>query len=81
LSKVKNEMRTISNKEYCELTRKIELYEKNFNRQISDDSFLSGLLQGWANAIKDPKEIPRVIEDMIEMSKKLAKKSGVGIVE
>lgn len=81
MSKTKNEMRTISNKEYCELTRKIELYEKNFNRQISDDSFLYGLLQGWASAIKDPKEIPRVIEDMIEMSKKLAKKSGVDIVE
>lgn len=38
---------------------------------------LSGLLQGWASAMKNPKELTRIMNDMLEYSKKLAKLGGV----
>jgi len=40
-------------------------------------AMLSGLLQGWVSALKDPKEVSRVKKDMIDFSKKLAKLGGV----
>ena len=42
-------------------------------------AMLSGLLQGWASALKDPKELSRIKTDMIEFSKKLAKLGGVNL--
>ncbi len=36
-------------------------------------AMLSGLLQGWASSLKDPNEVRRVIQDMLDYSKKLAK--------
>ncbi len=63
--------------EHCLVMERIENYEKNLKKQQTDDAFLSGLLQGWEESLKDPTEVKRVMEDMIEMAKKLVKKSGV----
>lgn len=40
-------------------------------------AYLSGLILGWSSALEDPTNVKRVIEDMIEMSKKLAEKGGL----
>jgi len=42
-------------------------------------AYLSGLILGWASSLEDPTQVKRVIEDMIEMSKKLAEKGGLEV--
>jgi len=42
-------------------------------------AYLSGLILGWSNALTDPKQVGRVMKDMIEMSKNLAEKGGLEV--
>lgn len=50
---------------------------ENYKGIKAEYAFLSGLLQGWEDALKDPNQLDRVLNDMIEMSKKLAEKGGI----
>lgn len=40
-------------------------------------AYLSGLIMGWASSLNDPTQVKRVIEDMLEMAKKLSEKGGL----
>lgn len=48
-------------------------------KQKAEYAYLSGLIMGWASALEDPTQVKRVIEDMIEMSKKLEVKGGLEV--
>ena len=60
-----------------ELVKHIE----NYRATKAEYAFLSGLIMGWASALEDPTQVKRVIEDMLEMSKKLSEKGGLAIQE
>lgn len=45
------------------------------------EAFISGMIQGWASSLSDPDQVKRVIIDMLEFSKKLAKGAGVTLFE
>lgn len=45
------------------------------------ESFISGMIQGWASRLKDPNEVKNTIKDMLDFSKKLAKGAGVTLFE
>lgn len=52
---------------------------QNYKTIELDYAFLSGLIQGWKEALKDPNQVGRVINDMNEMSIKLAEKGGIKV--
>ena len=49
------------------------------SEQKAEYAYLSGLIMGWASALEDPTQVKRVIEDMLEMSKKLSEKGGLQV--
>ena len=49
------------------------------DKQKAKDAYLSGLILGWSSALQDPTQVKRIIEDMIEMSKKLAEEGGLEV--
>jgi len=51
----------------------------HLSKEKAEYAYFSGLIMGWANALQDPKQVKRVIEDMLEISKKLAEKGGLEI--
>jgi len=49
------------------------------DKEKAEYAYLSGLIMGWASALEDPTQVKRVIEDMLEMAKKLAEKGGLEV--
>ena len=52
---------------------------KKMSKEKAEYAYFSGLIMGWADALQDPTQVKRVIEDMLEMSKKLAEKGGLQV--